>query len=61
MKRQPNVKAFCYINWNWAFYPQWSDWGDGRLEENDFVSQRFMKEMEHSIFRHGKNETSSNK
>lgn len=54
MKRQPNVKAFCYINWNWAFYPQWSDWGDGRLEENDFVSQRFMKEMEHSIFRHGK-------
>lgn len=54
MKRQPNVKAFCYINWNWAFYPQWSDWGDGRLEENDFVSQRFIKEMEHSIFRHGK-------
>lgn len=54
MKVQPNIKAFCYINWNWASYTQWSDWGDGRLEGNDFVGQHFIKEMDHPIFCHGK-------
>ncbi|TVR44360.1 MAG: hypothetical protein EA402_07275 [Planctomycetota bacterium] len=26
------VRAFCYINWQWSNYPMWHDWGDGRLE-----------------------------
>lgn len=30
--RHPGIRAFCYINWNWAGYPQWSDWGDARIQ-----------------------------
>ena len=22
----PEIKAFCYIDWNWSQYPQWSTW-----------------------------------
>ena len=32
LRANPGIKAFCYIDWNWAAYPQWSDWGDARLE-----------------------------
>lgn len=27
-----NVRAISYINWEWSSFPQWHDWGDGRLE-----------------------------
>lgn len=26
------IRSFNYINWNWAAYPQWSDWGNARIE-----------------------------
>jgi uncharacterized protein (TIGR03437 family) len=32
MQTTPVVKQFDYIDWNWANYPQWSTWGDARLE-----------------------------
>jgi chitodextrinase len=32
MQATPVVKQFDYIDWNWANYPQWSTWGDARLE-----------------------------
>jgi hypothetical protein len=32
MQATPVVKQFDYIDWNWANYPQWSNWGDARLE-----------------------------
>ncbi len=34
LRAHPNIKAFCYIDWNWAAYPQWADWGDGRIEQS---------------------------
>ncbi|MGA3024933.1 MAG: carbohydrate binding domain-containing protein [Bryobacteraceae bacterium] len=32
LETTPVVKQFDYIDWNWANYPQWSTWGDARLE-----------------------------
>lgn len=52
IKRQTNLKAFCYINWDWSAYPQWSDWGDCRIEMNDIVRERFIHEMENPIYQH---------
>ncbi len=34
LRANPGIKAFCYIDWNWAAYPQWADWGDARLEQS---------------------------
>ncbi|WP_199598527.1 glycosyl hydrolase [Gelidibacter salicanalis] len=38
----PGIKAFCYINWDWAYWSdkigfQWHDWKDARIETNAIV------------------------
>jgi hypothetical protein len=50
------VKAFCYINWNWANYPQWSDWGDARLEQNSTVAGHYKNRVNSVLFQHGTTE-----
>jgi hypothetical protein len=55
----PNMKAFCYINWNWAKYPKWGDWGNGRIEDNEYVSRHFVKEISHKYYIHGADEPST--
>lgn len=52
----PGVKAFSYINWDWARYPQWSDWGDARLERNDVVARKFALEIARAPFILGRGE-----
>jgi hypothetical protein len=37
IRRTPNIRAFCYIDWDWAKYPQWADWGDDRIETDPTV------------------------
>ena len=51
-----NVKAFCYINWNWSQYPQWQNWGDARLEANAIVGSNFASEMDSSKYLHSSSE-----
>lgn len=53
LNKYPHFKAFCYINWDWSRFPQWHDWGDGRLERNKEVSGLFNKTLRDPIFRHG--------
>ncbi len=48
----PQIKAFCYINWDWSSYPQWKDWGDGRLEGNSVVAKEFLYEMKKPLYMH---------
>lgn len=50
------VKAFCYINWNWADYPRWKNWGDARLEANAVVAERYRAEMSLPLYQHGLSE-----
>jgi hypothetical protein len=53
----PEVKAFCYIDYNWAQYPQWSTWGDARLEQNAIVGNNFAGEMDSPEYLHASSES----
>ena len=46
----PGIKAFCYIDWDWGIYPQWADWGDGRIEADPTVLGFYRSEMRHSLY-----------
>lgn len=46
------IKAFCYINWNWAGYPQWQDWGNARIQDHSAVLQAFREEMRSPLYVH---------
>ena len=52
IRSQPGIKAFCYINRNWASFSMWSDWGDCRIEENPVVLERFHAEMSSPFYKH---------
>jgi hypothetical protein len=53
----PQIKATCYINWDWVYWSNklgfgWQDWKDGRIEKNETVKQGFIQEMKKPIFIH---------
>jgi hypothetical protein len=55
----PEVKAICYINWDWVYWSkklgfQWEDWKDGRIEKNETISAAYIKELKKPIFIHSK-------
>ena len=52
IENYPGVKAFCYINWDWAEFPQWSDWGNAQLSENDFVRVNYAHRIRGELYRH---------
>jgi hypothetical protein len=51
IRRHPHLKGFCYINWNWKD-TKWP-WGDGRIEANETVRERFLGELRQPFYRHG--------
>ena len=52
IKNHKSVKAFCYINWNWAIDWKQSEWGNCRIEENNIISQNYAQEMENPKYLH---------
>jgi hypothetical protein len=53
--KHPNVKAFCYINWDWSVWAprysmEWADWGDARLQMNSEVSRLFLEEVSKPLY-----------
>ena len=50
--QEPGIKMTGYINWDWGEYPQWSTWGDARLEQNFVVQQLFKDELDESLYAH---------
>ncbi len=46
----PGIKAFCYIDWDWSMYPQWSDWGNARIEDNPAVLQFYRAELAQTLY-----------
>jgi len=52
IRTSPGIKSFCYINWNWAQYPQWKNWGDARLQQNKVVADLYKKEMSLPLYQH---------
>lgn len=41
----PEIKGFCYINWDWRAYPTWSDWGNARIDSNSYILMKYREEM----------------
>ncbi len=53
----PQIKATCYINWDWVYWSNklgfgWQDWKDARIEKNDVVKAGYIQEMKKPIFVH---------
>ncbi|HEY4354139.1 MAG TPA: hypothetical protein VGN16_00205 [Acidobacteriaceae bacterium] len=46
----PGIKAFCYIDWDWSIYPQWADWGDGRIEQDPTVLGFYRAEVQRPLY-----------
>lgn len=51
----PGIKCFCYINRNWFEFPRWPDWGDARLEANEYIKNKFREKIASSYYLHGGN------
>ncbi len=56
MREYPNVKAFSYISWNWASYPMWADWGNGRITDNAEVLNNYRAELADPRYLHAAGE-----
>ena len=56
MREYPNVKAFSYISWDWASYPMWADWGNGRITDNAEVLAHYRRELADSRYLHADGE-----
>ncbi len=51
----PNIKAFCYINWDWGKDWKQPEWLNGRIHENEIVRKNYVKEMSKSKYLHNQN------
>ena len=63
LQTNPEVKQFNYIDWNWANYPQWSTWGDARLELDTatYVRNLYVAQLPDPVFLHAGSETAFRK
>lgn len=52
IRNNPQIKAFCYINWDWSNYPQWVDWGNAQIQDNEFVMMNYRNEMKCDLYIH---------
>ena len=55
IESNPNVKAFCYINWDWApwakrYSTDWADWGDCRIQKSELVARRFLDRIRPELY-----------
>jgi Glycosyl hydrolase family 26 len=53
----PQIKAICYINWDWDAWEAklnlgWVNWKDARIEKNDIVKMGCIQELQKPIFIH---------
>lgn len=58
LNQNPEIKGYCYINWNWTEYDQWKDWGNARIENNSYILGQYKREMKKPRYIHlyGSNE-----
>jgi len=52
IKNHSNVKAFCYIDWDWAKDWKQPEWGNCRIEENKIVRKKYVQELKKPIYEH---------
>ena len=63
MAATPVVKQFDYIDWNWINYPEWSTWGDARLETDaaTYVRTLYVAQMANPTMLNAGSETAFRK
>jgi hypothetical protein len=59
IRSRPEIKAFCYINWEWLYWSDkfgfnWRDWGDCRIERSNYVTWQYRQEMDQPLYMHAK-------
>jgi hypothetical protein len=59
LRSTPQVKAFCYIDWDWRLYPQWADWGDARIEDDPAVLAYYRREAGQPLYRSATSEAAT--
>ena len=57
LKRRPEIKAMCYINWDWREWSNrlgfsWQDWGDARIERDSIVRNRWVQALSNPVYLH---------
>lgn len=52
IESNPNIKAFCYINWDWEKDWIQPEWLNGRIEENEEVRIRYVVELSKNKYIH---------
>ena len=53
IKSHSQIKAFCYINWDWGKDWKTPRWKNSRIEENEKVRKKYVKELNDPIYIHG--------
>jgi hypothetical protein len=53
----PQIKAICYINWDWDYWAKqfgqsWVGWKDAEIEKNNIVKMGVVQELQKPIFIH---------
>ena len=59
IRTRPEIKAFCYINWEWRHWSDtlgfdWRNWGDCRVEQNAYITEQYRQEMDLPLYEHRK-------
>ncbi|MBU0907684.1 MAG: hypothetical protein KKD18_04805 [Nanoarchaeota archaeon] len=57
IKSNPQIKAFCYINWDWGKDWKTPRWMNARIEENEYVRKKYIKELSKKRYVHYKTKT----
>ena len=52
IRREPGIKAFCYINWDWGQYAAFADWGDARIQAHPVILDRYNAELSQPWYQH---------
>jgi hypothetical protein len=57
LQQRPEIKAVCYINWEWKEWSErlgypWQDWGDARIQRNEVVRDLWVKSLADPIYLH---------
>ena len=57
VRRQPEIKAISYINWDWEYWSNelgfsWHDWKDARIQNDPYVLKHYRSEMDSPLYLH---------
>ena len=52
IENHSNIKAFCYINWDWEKDWKQPEWLNGRIHENEIIRKNFVKALKNLRFIH---------